>query len=451
MMITENKLFNKDYMGNIVYVAIILYLLDIIVLGSGNLAKIGGISTRMIFFAVALIGTLPNVIANIKKYITNKYCIVIGMFFAYLIITAIVGVLNGNNFSFLITDIKGFLNFLIFIPMLYVLDSKEKVLFILKLLLYVLTGMAVVTLLLSLYPLYSKEMQDVVYNFLNDYRLAIINYLYGDVMRVFLHTASRVMFLGFMFALTLVHYEPKRKVLWESCAAVLLTSLFVTYTRSIYLGIFVCFVFFVVTVAKWYKEYAKQYIHSLVRIALGVVVLILILGLLQRENPLKVAVGRCLLAGTSLELLEKNNFEDLDMLDNMEDEIDNLSIRDARKKMAINNIKRSPIFGNGLGVVNDQNGDPIEYFYLDMMSKVGIVGLALFLAPFILATIDIIKNRTKYQIQQRFYSYSCVVGVLLLIVISYFNPCMNTSVGLAIYGMLISSVVVWKINSEKIQ
>ena len=71
MMITENKLFNKDYMGNIVYVAIILYLLDIIVLGSGNLAKIGGISTRMIFFAVALIGTLPNVIANIKKYITN--------------------------------------------------------------------------------------------------------------------------------------------------------------------------------------------------------------------------------------------------------------------------------------------------------------------------------------------------------------------------------------------
>ena len=187
------------------------------------------------------------------------------------------------------------------------------------------------------------------------------------------------------------------------------------------------------------------------RIALGVVVLILILGLLQRENPLKVAVGRCLLAGTSLELLEKNNFEDLDMLDNMEDEIDNLSIRDARKKMAINNIKRSPIFGNGLGVVNDQNGDPIEYFYLDMMSKVGIVGLALFLAPFILATIDIIKNRTKYQIQQRFYSYSCVVGVLLLIVISYFNPCMNTSVGLAIYGMLISSVVVWKINSEKIQ
>lgn len=440
----KDKTMKKDYFEYIVYTATIFYLLDIIVLGSGTLTKIGGFSTRMLFFMIALVGTIPNIITNVKKYLSNKYCIVIGLFFIYLIIATVMGIVNGNKISFLINDIRGFLNLWIVIPMIYVFNTKKRVLFVMKLLLYVLTGMAFITLLLSLYPLFSNEMQGVIYSFLNDYSLAIINYLYGDVMRVFLHTASRIMFLGFMYALTLVHYQSEKKVLWEVCATVLLTSLFVTYTRSLYLGIFICFLFFIVTVATCYKEYAKQYVYSLVRIALYTLVLILILGLLQRENPLKVAVGRCLLAGTSWELLEDMNIPQMDILDNMEAEIDSLSIRDARKQMVLKNIKKSPIFGNGLGVVNDENEEPIEYFYLDMLSKVGIVGMVLFLAPFILAAIDILKNRMKYFIEQRFYTYSCLVGVLLLLVISYFNPCMNTSVGLAIYGLLISSVAVWK-------
>ena len=78
---------------------------------------------------------------------------------------------------------------------------------------------------------------------------------------------------------------------------------------------------------------------------------------------------------------DKNNKND--KLTNEKAEIQNLAIREQRKTLAIENIKKHPFFGGGLGVSNDINDGFIEYFYLDILSKIGFIGFIIFIIPFL--------------------------------------------------------------------
>ena len=59
-----------------------------------------------------------------------------------------------------------------------------------------------------------------------------------------------------------------------------------------------------------------------------------------------------------------------------------MAIREQRKTLALENIKKHPLFGGGLGVSNDINDGFIEYFYLDILSKIGFIGFIIFIIPF---------------------------------------------------------------------
>jgi hypothetical protein len=54
------------------------------------------------------------------------------------------------------------------------------------------------------------------------------------------------------------------------------------------------------------------------------------------------------------------------------------------------------------------------------------------------------KEKNNYSSEQRLLSLACWFGLLFLMIISYFNPCMNTSWGLMVYGLVIAISVPWK-------
>ena len=212
-----------------------------------------------------------------------------------------------------------------------------------------------------------------------------------------------------------------------------------------YLGYAVMVVLFLIAVAIRYREYLFVTVKKAIGVLVLTAVVLSLIGLTQQTNLFKAAVDRCIVAVMSDTILQPDVAESVDMnIGNLKAEVESIEVREEREASAIENFKQSPIFGNGLGVVNASDNETIEYFYLDLLSKMGIVGLILFLLPAVWAFYTIIKEKNNYSKEQRLLSLACWFGLLFLMIISYFNPCMNTSWGLMVYGLVIAISVPWK-------
>lgn len=428
-------------LDNIIYWAVCLYVLDVILLGTGELTRVAGISSRIVFFAIAFLLSVPAVIKNYKLYLHNKCIWFVVVFMVMVGISAVRGYINGNDMPILTSDVKGFLNILIVFPMIYILSEKEKAIGLLKLILDSSFIMAIISIVLSYFQFFGMPFKYDLYDVAHDLGWASFTPLTETVTRVFLHSGSRMLVLGLLLAFAFLLLDKDKKMLRYGQMICCLVATFITYARAMYLGLAVVVVAMFVFVAYKYKEYLKETIKKYVIVLVASMVVILVIGLSQHGNLFQVAINRCLLA-------VGNGYIDPDFptdgLDNMQDEIDSLVVREYRRNMAVKNFSESPVIGKGLGVVNDMFGLTIEYFYLDILSKMGIVGVVLLLLPAVFALISIVKNKEKFDEAQRLLSMVCWFALLYLMIISYFNPCMNTSWGLAVYGLTIALSIPWK-------
>lgn len=438
----------------IIYIAVICYFLDIIVLGGGDLTRIFGISSKMISFAVAVLLSGVMILLDLKNYITNKTLLAVAGFMIIVVINAARGILVGDNISMaiLLSDVKGFLNFLMVIPMVYILNSKERVVKLAKICTVVLTVLAGIVILLCFYRKYPESIQHMLYNFLSENTICGIAGLTRNTVRVFFHTASRLFFCGFLFALGFSILE-KKKTGWMVSMVLQVLAIILSFTRSIYLGLFLAAVALAVIVFFFCKEEFENFCKRVAVMCIAVVCATVVISVIQGENVFAVAINRCILGittespgGDATEDPGETEDTEENILGNLESEQANLTIRQIRTETALKNISKNPILGNGLGTINDPNGDLIEYFYLDLLSKVGIVGFLIFLLPFAIASYFIWKNMAVYDRGQKIIALCVWSMVVYLLIISYFNPCMNTTTGLSIYSMLLGVVQPWKNN-----
>ncbi|MBQ6796977.1 MAG: hypothetical protein IJP10_03080, partial [Clostridia bacterium] len=65
------------------FYALLLYFVDIILLGTGGLTKIGPLSTRILFFGIAGLLSLPILFRNIKKLIKTPVVLFSAAFFVW--------------------------------------------------------------------------------------------------------------------------------------------------------------------------------------------------------------------------------------------------------------------------------------------------------------------------------------------------------------------------------
>lgn len=86
---------------------------DCCIFGAGRLLSFGSISFRIIILSLLLLVSLPLMILNIKKLLKNKFLWLVIGFIAWLIISTIVGILNGNRMSLILIDLKGFAYFIL--------------------------------------------------------------------------------------------------------------------------------------------------------------------------------------------------------------------------------------------------------------------------------------------------------------------------------------------------
>lgn len=449
----------KIVMEMITYISLVLYMFDVVLLGTGELTKSFGIQSRMIFFGISVLAAVVLILLDLKKYLNNKYLISVLVFMVVIFIAAIRGFVGKQNTTILLSDFKGFLNFLIVFPMMAVMYKKNRVISFLKMLCLSLGVVSVLGIILAFYLQMPLEIRHWAYNFFDGYNICMITELTGRVTRIFFNSGSRLFFAGFALSIVFSLIENKRKIIWIFIASLDIFGVFISYTRSGYLAFAIGIFAFVVLILLFYRDFFKPLAIRACFVAGIVVVLIGTVSVAEKANLVDVAINRCLFAGAEIEdndtnvdkpsdnKNDKNNKND--KLTNEKAEIQNLAIREQRKTLALENIKKHPLFGGGLGVSNDINDGFIEYFYLDILSKIGFIGFIIFIIPFLFSVFDTIILRDVFCKEQRLLALAAQLGCLFVFVISYFNPCLNSSVGLFMYSLALVLSMPWENKKPK--
>lgn len=449
----------KRAMEMITYISLFLYMFDVVLLGTGELTKNFGIPSRMIFFGISVLAAVVLILLDLKKYLNNKYLISVLVFMVVIFIAAIRGFVGKQNTTILLSDFKGFLNFLIVFPMMAVMYKKNRVISFLKMLCLSLGVVSVLGIILAFYLQMPLEIRHWAYDFFDGYNICMITELTGRVTRIFFNSGSRLFFAGFALSIVFSLIENKRKIIWIFIASLDIFGVFISYTRSGYLAFAIGIFAFVVLILLFYRDFFKPLAIRACFVAGIVVVLIGTVSVAEKANLVDVAINRCLFAGAEIEDNDTNvdkpsdNKNDKknknDKLTNEKAEIQNLAIREQRKTLAIENIKKHPFLGGGLGVSNDINDGFIEYFYLDILSKIGFIGFIIFIIPFLFSAFDTIILRDVFCKEQRLLALAAQLGCLFVFVISYFNPCLNSSVGLFMYSLALVLAMPWENKKPK--
>lgn len=449
----------KIVMEMITYISLVLYMFDVVLLGTGELTKSFGIQSRMIFFGISVLAAVVLILLDLKKYLNNKYLISVLVFMVVIFIAAIRGFVGKQNTTILLSDFKGFLNFLIVFPMMAVMYKKNRVISFLKMLCLSLGVVSVLGIILAFYLQMPLEIRHWAYDFFDGYNICMITELTGKVTRIFFNSGSRLFFAGFALSIVFSLIENKRKIIWIFIASLDIFGVFISYTRSGYLAFVIGIFAFVVLILLFYRDFFKTLAIRACFVGGIVVVLIGMVSVAEKVNLVDVAINRCLFAGAEIEdndtnvdkpsdnKNDKNNKND--KLTNEKAEIQNLAIREQRKTLALENIKKHPLFGGGLGVSNDINDGFIEYFYLDILSKIGFIGFIIFIIPFLFSVFDTIILRDVFCKEQRLLALAAQLGCLFVFVISYFNPCLNSSVGLFMYSLALVLSMPWENKKPK--
>lgn len=449
----------KIVMEMITYISLVLYMFDVVLLGTGELTKSFGIQSRMIFFGISVLAAVVLILLDLKKYLNNKYLISVLVFMVVIFIAAISGFVGKQNTTILLSDFIGFLNFLIVFPMMAVMYKKNRVISFLKMLCLSLGVVSVLGIILAFYLQMPLEIRHWAYDFFDGYNICMITELTGRVTRIFFNSGSRLFFAGFALSIVFSLIENKRKIIWIFIASLDIFGVFISYTRSGYLAFAIGIFAFVVLILLFYRDFFKPLAIRACFVAGIVVVLIGTVSVAEKANLVDVAINRCLFAGAEIEdndtnvdkpsdnKNDKNNKND--KLTNEKAEIQNLAIREQRKTLAIENIKKHPFLGGGLGVSNDINDGFIEYFYLDILSKIGFIGFIIFIIPFLFSAFDTIILRDVFCKEQRLLALAAQLGCLFVFVISYFNPCLNSSVGLFMYSLALVLAMPWENKKPK--
>lgn len=449
----------KIVMEMITYISLVLYMFDVVLLGTGELTKSFGVQSRMIFFGISVLAAVVLILLDLKKYLNNKYLISVLVFMVVIFIAAIRGFVGKQNTTILLSDFKGFLNFLIVFPMMAVMYKKNRVISFLKMLCLSLGVVSVLGIILAFYLQMPLEIRHWAYDFFDGYNICMITELTGRVTRIFFNSGSRLFFAGFALSIVFSLIENKRKIIWIFIASLDIFGVFISYTRSGYLAFAIGIFAFVVLILLFYRDFFKPLAIRACFVAGIVVVLIGTVSVAEKANLVDVAINRCLFAGAEIEdndtnvdkpsdnKNDKNNKND--KLTNEKAEIQNLAIREQRKTLAIENIKKHPFLGGGLGVSNDINDGFIEYFYLDILSKIGFIGFIIFIIPFLFSVFDTIILRDIFCEEQRLLALAAQLGCLFVFVISYFNPCLNSSVGLFMYSLALVLAMPWENKKPK--
>ena len=463
------RILSNNRLEKIAFIILNILVADLCIFGAGRLIEFGPLTFRMILLLLLFAVCIPLFLKDFKGLIKSNYIRAIFVFAILVVFSTLIGFLNGNRMNLIITDIKGFIYFA-FLPCVIVLiNSYEKFVTVAKTSMYAAAVQAFAHIIYIILYIADVSWLESLSEFCDVRRFFYVSYKISSVnVRVsFLSSICLLLGVAFSIYFAIKTTSKALKIIYPLITAICGFSLLMSYTRSVYLAVGVAVLTFIIVL--FIQITKKEKIALLKHLIITVVSFSIItagFSIKAGENYFTYALSRMFIGIDFLEgLLDNSGLSDNDHdydeeLDEYDDEKDTFyqntivsdSIRALTVKELVTNIKKSPIIGLGLGAEIPSRPDGLnEYFFLDLFSKMGIIGLGCYLSPIIFMIIQLIKlfkNKRKQILL--LLGWFCVL--LGLVTYSYFTPCMNSSVGILLYCCTMAAFELYKksqINLEE--
>ncbi|MBU4360567.1 O-antigen ligase family protein, partial [Patescibacteria group bacterium] len=389
---------------------------------------------------------------NKKEYFNfkfNKNYLWLGIIVLFAFIS---GIIRSNNFGNVFLDFNNWLYFLLVFPVWRVARGNDK---FLKNILTILSASVVVLFIktIIIYLFFSLNIESVFF-----YLYHWERHLFGSQIVRLNSNLFRVLFLSNIYALisffiflplTFLSKNYKNLKELKFIKILFLISLFIiifSFFRSYWVAGIITFIFFLIMLKKYFGYNYKKIIKYLL--------IVLFIILLEFS-------GIFLLANTTLQsskiigTYNKNLKAQKSLFSSGEVAIVSRlnSLGPIFKKIADH-----PIVGSGFGTtVTYKSEDPrvqgefttyaFEWGYLDIVIKIGLVGLSIYLIllfKLLLKAINLIKTTKSYNLKM--YFVGLILGMVVLLVTHIFSPYINHPLGIGY--IILFSVFIEKIKIE---
>ncbi len=440
----------------IAFVLFFLCILDCSISGGGHYFTIGSLTPRILLGFLSLLFCIPALIVNFRQYLHNKLLWLFAAFLVCMVVNLFRGYWANNLTSVIISDLKGFMWLFLVLVAVVTVDTKTR---FEKIATCILLGgvlQACFIIFVNFASICLPGYFMFFYNTLIEKLLGSITRVSDNMFRIFMKSCP---YMVTACSIAVYRQAQAKKLRFSYIAVITLcfTACVLSFTRSLYgsLGIAA-----IMTIVLLFVLYRKQVKKHLIFLATTFVCIFLSLSILQTtlHGPyVRFALFRTLgfdIVATLQEAFTPGETVDPDfttpedpedptkpdetpdieqMKNYMTHTVESDSIRAKTQRELFSIIKKHPVFGTGLGAVAPSRGGPDEYFYLNVTAKMGIVGLLLYLAPFGMIVIYSWKNRKN--LKQIPSATGVLCGMLGFWVITWFNPWMNSSLGISAYAI----------------
>ena len=401
----------------------IILIAETILGNSGAWLSFGPVRFRMIIFAFCLITALPKAFEKYKYILKNKFFVSCALFGIWMIIEIFIGFYNGNNPSYIVSNVTGYLTLSLSPVVILYVDTfrgSRYIKIFTDALIYSSFILAlIVTFIHFAMPFYNHIEIMEFSMMLNNLSFGGFANVSADIYRIFLRSE---IFFQIALVISISRELAKERVSWFNTfvIAVLAFGLLISLTRSFWLGALVSLLFVLYFNRKEINKIARLAFFSLTIFSL----LVISSTVFYRGSSVILAALNRFQSGLET---PANELPSSSNPDNASD-----SIRKEIIDALIYKINDSVFIGHGMGAEIDKHsvGGNTEYLYFDLTMKMGIVGLILFTFMFVFIFKRFIDNylRNKYGKHTLSQGYiSALVGVM---VSSYFNPYLNNPIGL---------------------
>ncbi len=436
-------------------VAISLFALECVLGSSGRWLTFGSLSIRILLFLVCFFLTLPNVFRRLRSLIRNPYVVLAVLFGIYLAIGAVIGWQRGNNLSFIKNDVSSFLTLALLPGFLATVSSPKRAGLITSLIYYGSLALAFITVLLHFLFAFAPDALINSFNiWLNRHYMGGLSTMATGMQRIYMKSQIFLQ-VGILLGIQKI-WSKKGYVRWLFFLAegIFAFGCILTYTRGFWLGLaFSALMALILCPQKW-KEYL-----STVGITAALVVGLFLVSFLAYGKPVAtyelinrfdpdLISGAVFLPNDTHPNHTKPSAPTVSTTDptTPDADIDAVMIRRETLQLLGQQVKAHPIFGSGLGANLDEiRGDgKVEYMYLDIFMKLGLVGFLLFFAVFFLPLYPLFKRRLQWfslgkpiawdsMAMQNTMLAASHIGIA---VTSYLNPFMINPMGILLVMLL---------------
>ncbi len=440
----------KDTIRSIFNIVTALIFIEFVL---GGLGHVLGLPIRKGLFAIGILFSVYMIFRE-KIRIEKKFLVPIIIVCIYIGYGSIIGLINGNSFGDVFSDVNSFLGILyILLLIVYIKGRSENIDKTLNIFVNCAVIVAVMTIVLFFVSrIYLPNNLEIIvaYNNLNtklQYGLISGLVLSNNYARVYLYNG---IFMQLAVAIMFIKlFNKDRNIAGIVKLALLLIGIYVSNTRGFWLGtvgvVVLSFAYYLWRVRK-YKLTIKNILIAIIPLILVAVIIPKTIVPVSPDQNLPESSGSI-----------KDRIESIGDFENDESN----KVRAIQLRFLVDKIKEKPVLGWGFGAhiyeypqymeengLQSVNSSSFELYYVELVFKTGIIGVLIFFGylvyNFVKLLLILFKRGLKERDEQMLVGWT--IGTMSILASSITNPYIA---GLSVFFVLVMEVYLIQLYDEK--